>query len=586
MVTRASISVAVDVGLGHAQAVQRIRLVLAGVVDGRIGQLVFEEALEVVPGAARRRLAVGQDAALGVFGEQREIQALDGLAAFVGQLGADAAFVFEAWRSRGSRRSRRTCTSALPLSLSLGSSMKSAAAYCASAMLQGHQVAGDVAGVLDAQAQVGHDGRLLHDEFVAVVGLTRVIQVEHKRQIVLGVIVRAQVALLERAVRTRALARIVNPANEVIVIVLFADAAQIGGEGAADQRSCLRRWSGRPGSRASLRASLPCAASPGACFGSAGPVSPDCQMNAAMAWISSGCRRNCGILVVGRNSCVWPSQYGIHSLWIFMRTSFRSGPTFLISCSRSCELLVELLDLRVDVADGHGQVGGLLVVTVGDVVAGGLVAEFVQARNVELVRVLVVVELQNLLASGDEQLVLIVEALELVAADAALFAVDLLGGVEHRRMLGDGIGGVALLAAGVVVLRIVERPEPVLVAAVRLFHGVERAAVAAVAGRAAEFFVRVELQQVGIGMAGEGSVVALGQAQIGLGERHDDGHDQRIGGHVAGLAAIHQAHAADVVDLRARRVDVDLAQLDVQILDALQQARESAEPSPGRFSLT
>ena len=40
--------------------------------------------------------AVGHDAALGVFGEQREIQALDGLAAFVGEFGADAAFVFEA----------------------------------------------------------------------------------------------------------------------------------------------------------------------------------------------------------------------------------------------------------------------------------------------------------------------------------------------------------------------------------------------------------------------------------------------------------------------------------------------------------
>ena len=96
MVVRASISVAVDVRLGHAQAIQRIRLVLAGVEDRRIGQLVLEEALQVVPGTARRLLAVGQNAALGVFGEQREIQALDGLAAFVGQLGADAAFVFEA----------------------------------------------------------------------------------------------------------------------------------------------------------------------------------------------------------------------------------------------------------------------------------------------------------------------------------------------------------------------------------------------------------------------------------------------------------------------------------------------------------
>ena len=41
-------------------------------------------------------LAVGENAELGVFGEKREIQALDGLAAFVRQFRADAAFVFEA----------------------------------------------------------------------------------------------------------------------------------------------------------------------------------------------------------------------------------------------------------------------------------------------------------------------------------------------------------------------------------------------------------------------------------------------------------------------------------------------------------
>ena len=151
----------------------------------------------------------------------------------------------------------------------------------------------------------------------------------------------------------------------------------------------------------------------------------------------------------------------------------------------------------------------------------------------------------NLLARGDQQLVLIVEALELVAADAALFAVELLGVVQHRSMLGDHVRGVALLAAGVVIFRIVERPEPVLVAAVRLFDRVERAAIAAVAGRAAKFFERMELQQVRIGMAGERRVLALGQAEIGLGQRHHHRNHQRIGAHVAGLAAVHQADAAE-----------------------------------------
>src|SRR6202030_1918101 len=36
------------------------------------------------------------------------------------------------------------------------------------------------------------------------------------------------------AIGTRALAGIVNPANEVIVICFFADAGQVGGEGPAD----------------------------------------------------------------------------------------------------------------------------------------------------------------------------------------------------------------------------------------------------------------------------------------------------------------------------------------------------------------
>jgi len=69
---------------------------------------VLKESLVVVPGLSRGtigkprqiffifdRLAVFS-AALRDFGEERKIQALDRLAAFVGEFGADAAFVFEA----------------------------------------------------------------------------------------------------------------------------------------------------------------------------------------------------------------------------------------------------------------------------------------------------------------------------------------------------------------------------------------------------------------------------------------------------------------------------------------------------------
>ena len=153
-------------------------------------------------------------------------------------------------------------------------------------------------------------------------------------------------------------------------------------------------------------------------------------------------------------------------------------------------------------------------------------------------------------------------------------------------MLGDHVRSVALLAAGVVVLRIVERPEPVLVAAVAFLDRVERASVSAVAGRAAELFERMILSRSGSGWLVKGASCALGQAQVGLGQRHQRRHHRGIGAHVAGLAAVHQAHAADIVDLRAGGIHVDLAQLDVHVLDAVQQAFESRRTKPGRFSLT
>ena len=127
--------------------------------------------------------------------------------------------------------------------------------------------------ILDAQPQAGHDGGLLHDQFVAVVGAARMIEIEDERQVVLGVIFRAEIALLERAVGARALARVVHPADQVIVVVLFADAAQIGREGAADHVRRLRQSNGRPGSRAIREAPCRARRRPEPAWASAGPVS-------------------------------------------------------------------------------------------------------------------------------------------------------------------------------------------------------------------------------------------------------------------------------------------------------------------------
>ena len=93
-------------------------------------------------------LAVGKDAALGVFGEQREVQALDGLAAFVGEFGADAAFVFEAGDFVAAGAAV-VLHQLLALGLELRIVHEIGGGVGGVGMLLGDQVAGDVARVFD-----------------------------------------------------------------------------------------------------------------------------------------------------------------------------------------------------------------------------------------------------------------------------------------------------------------------------------------------------------------------------------------------------------------------------------------------------
>ena len=144
----------------------------------------------------------------------------------------------------------------------------------------------------------------------------------------------------------------------------------------------------------------------------------------------------------------------------------------------------------------------------------------------------------NALARADELFVLIVKAAEAMAADAALCAVQLFALIQNGRVLGDHVARVALLAAGLKILWIVERPEPVFVAAMPFLDGINGAAIAAMAGRASEFFERMPFDEIEIGMAGERRVLALGHAEVGLRERDLRWDIARIGAHVAGLAAI------------------------------------------------
>ena len=56
------------------------------------------------------------------------------------------------------------------------------------------------------------------------------LQIEKRKEALLRVILGANILFLVRTIRPRALPRVVNPANEVVVVGLFAFARQIGGK--------------------------------------------------------------------------------------------------------------------------------------------------------------------------------------------------------------------------------------------------------------------------------------------------------------------------------------------------------------------
>src|SRR5258708_39140516 len=65
---------------------------------------------------------------------------------------------------------------------------------------------------------------------MAGIGAPGVSTVEHEGQTLLSVVFRADVLFFIRAVGAGALAGIVNPAHQIVVVGFFADAGQVGGE--------------------------------------------------------------------------------------------------------------------------------------------------------------------------------------------------------------------------------------------------------------------------------------------------------------------------------------------------------------------
>src|SRR5579872_6769508 len=148
------------------QAIQRIRLVLAFVEHFRIRELLIEEALQVVPTATRILFAVGQNTFLSLGVEKRVVEAANRLAAFGGELGADARSVFEAGDFVAA-----SAAVMLDKGFSLGVKIRvvneAGLIVVSVRILLRHQIAGDVARFLPTETEVGHDSRLLDDEFMS-----------------------------------------------------------------------------------------------------------------------------------------------------------------------------------------------------------------------------------------------------------------------------------------------------------------------------------------------------------------------------------------------------------------------------------
>ena len=191
----------------------------AVVVDFRPSELVLEKSLVVPPALV-----------FGLPDVQGEVELLERLRALDGELGADPPLVFHT-PDFVAARAAVAPDDGLTLSSQLGIvQVRSGRVRGGVLLLQRHQVAANVARFLPGEAQVGHRRHLLDCELLAVVRALRVVDVEDVGQVVLLVVVRRQVALLNRTIRRRALARVVYPAHQVVVVHLLAHAAQVRSE--------------------------------------------------------------------------------------------------------------------------------------------------------------------------------------------------------------------------------------------------------------------------------------------------------------------------------------------------------------------
>ncbi len=368
----------------------------------------------------------------------------------------------------------------------------------------------------------------------------------------LGVVLGADVLLLQRTIRTRALAGVMHPAHQVVVVGFLADAGQVRGEGSALHLVAL---ADRVASHAAA-----CPDQLLAALGVAGlllrwrvgeSALPDIGRDSANLVIVQAEVRHLG----GRAEVGGLFQPDRNPVTVQLQANvLQVRPDLFQVLHQAVRLEIELLDAAVELAVRYLERDGFVVQPVRFFIRLGGVRLLHQVGGLLDVFFPLLLELLDPLRHRSEFLRLAVISLVTMATNAAALAEQVLAFAErpaHVSADEHHVGLVAGLAAGFHVGFAEERPQPVLVVSVRLFDAGGGPSVALVARRAAKLFGIVDLQQFRFGMADECLCVVV--RLLALRRHRGDREFHRLtSAHVARLAAVHDVGIRHVDLLDAR----------------------------------
>ena len=361
------------------------------------------------------------------------------------------------------------------------------------------EVAGDIFCILWAQAQAGHYRHVLHLQFVSIIRTLAVREIPLEGKAFLGVILRPDIFLLVRAIGTRALAGIVNPAHKVVVVRLLSDARQVRGEGSALQFIALAH---RVAGEASARFEQLFAV-----CGVARLVLGQSIREARLPYV----RRDRLDLMIGqaevrhlrgRTEVGRLFQPDRNPVLVQLEPHvFQVRPDLLHVLHQAVGLEIELLQPRLELAVGDSEVDSLGIKLVGFVVRFGGIGLLHQVSLLLQIVFLLRFNLLDLLPDGVQIFWLFVVPLISMAAIAATLAKKIFAGVDgfklHIAAGQNHVRRMAALASRLGIFLRVHGPQPVFVIAMSFFDAGGGAPIALMAGRASELVRIVNLQQLG-----------------------------------------------------------------------------------------